>query len=227
MSIAQRLLLSFALVLVGCGKVSDVRDSPSSNSPSTRVESGGHTEIQGARGDQVKAVTAEIALKNVDIGDGKKMWLQPLRHQNLTLLPVTIDPKQVDHTDYLTLDEGMKSKAVKISEVSADGDVNKLRVKNTSDKPLFLLAGEVIIGGKQDRIIGKTLVVMAGERTTVPVFCVEQGRWNGRKADFSSAESIAHLKLRSVANYGSQSGVWSEIELSPPRRAPWATTRPP
>jgi hypothetical protein len=40
---------------------------------------------------------------------------------------------------------------------------------------------------------------------------VEQGRWNGRKADFSSAESIAHLKLRSVANYGSQSGVWSEV----------------
>lgn len=211
MSIAQRLLLSFALVLVGCGKVSEVRESPSPTSPSTRIESGGHTEIQGTANGQVKAVSAEIALKSVDIGDGKKMWLQPLRHQNLTLLPVTIDPEQVDHTDYLTLDEGMKSKAVKISEVSEDGDVNKLRVKNTSDKPLFLLAGEVIIGGKQDRIIGKTLVVMAGERTTVPVFCVEQGRWNGRKADFSSAESIAHLKLRSVANYGSQSGVWSEV----------------
>lgn len=105
----------------------------------------------------------------------------------------------------------MKEKLVKVSEVSKSGDVNNLRIKNKSNKPLFLLAGEVIIGGKQDRIIGKTLVVQAGERTTVPVFCVEQGRWDGRKADFSSAESIAHLKLRSVANYGSQGSVWTEV----------------
>lgn len=207
--------------MASCGKASDVRDSPKGargeTSQGARIETGGRTEIQAnAQSEEAaKATTsgtAENGPKSVDIGDGKKMWMLPLRHQNLTLLPVTIDPAQVDPTDYLTLDEGMKSKAVKITEVSDSGDVNNLRIKNTSDKPLFLLAGEVIIGGKQDRIIGKTLVVMAGERTTVPVFCVEQGRWNARKADFSSAESIAHLKLRSVANYGgSQSGVWSEV----------------
>ena len=217
MSNAQRLLLTIALLFIaGCGKASDVRDSAKAtqSSPGARVESSGRTQIQShaASQDKPKAASAEIAIKSVDIGDHKKMWMQPLRHQNLTLLPVTIDPAQVDPTNYLTLDEGMKEKLVKVSEVSESGDVNNLRIKNTSDKPLFLLAGEVIIGGKQDRIIGKTLVVMAGERTTVPVFCVEQGRWNGRKADFSSAESIAHLKLRSVANYGgSQHGVWSEV----------------
>ncbi len=154
---------------------------------------------------------AEKSLQRVDIGDSKTMWIVPLRHQNLTLLPITILADKADPTEYLTLDEGMKSKQVRISEVSDSGDVNNLRLRNRSDKPLFLLAGEVIIGGKQDRIIAKTLVIDAGERTTVPVFCVEQGRWNGRKADFSSAESIAHLKLRSVANYGSQGSVWSEV----------------
>ncbi len=215
MSIAQRVFLSLALlVMVGCGKATDARDSPAGikglSSQAARIETGGRTEIQ-SNGHRAEAKKDLDAIQSLDIGDGKKMWMQALRHQNLTLLPVTIDPAKVDPTDYLTLDEGMKSKEVKISEVSESGDVNNLRIKNTSDKPLFLLAGEVIIGGKQDRIIGKTLVVMAGERTTVPVFCVEQGRWNGRKADFSSAESIAHLKLRSVANYGSQSGVWSEV----------------
>ncbi len=149
----------------------------------------------------------------VDLGDGKTMWIKPLRYRNLALLPVSIAPDEVDHTDYLTLDEGMKTEQVKIEEVSSEGTVNALTLRNMSQRPLFALAGEVVIGGKQDRIIGKTIVVARARATEVPVFCVERGRWDGRKADFSTAESIAHLKLRNVADFGDQGEVWQEVSV--------------
>jgi hypothetical protein len=54
-------------------------------------------------------------------------------------------------------------------------------VVNHSEKPLYLMPGEIIIGGSQDRTIGQELVV-APDHKPVPigVYCVEHGRWGGR-----------------------------------------------
>jgi hypothetical protein len=62
--------------------------------------------------------------------------------------------------------------------------VNQLMVVNSSDKPLYLMPGEIVIGGSQDRAIGQELVV-APDKKPVPidVFCVEHGRWGGRAPD--------------------------------------------
>ena len=211
MSKSRWLIVSLALCLLACNKAPDRASKKEAQETSQSLVEAVPKAKPAPAANVKQPPKAEKSLQRVDIGDSKTMWIVPLRHQNLTLLPITILADKADPTEYLTLDEGMKSKQVRISEMSDSGDVNTLRLRNRSEKPLFLLAGEVVIGGKQDRIIAKTLVIEAGERTTVPVFCVEQGRWNGRKADFSSAESIAHLKLRTVANYGSQGGVWSEV----------------
>jgi type II secretory ATPase GspE/PulE/Tfp pilus assembly ATPase PilB-like protein len=53
------------------------------------------------------------------------------------------------------LDEGMDNGLVKVSEKQQGGSVNQVLLENTSDRALFLMAGEVILGGKQDRVIGK------------------------------------------------------------------------
>lgn len=69
-------------------------------------------------------------------------------------------------------------------------DVNTLIVVNRSDKPLYLMPGEVIIGGDQDRTIGNELVIAADSQPTkVPVFCVEHGRW-GTKGTETTLEQI-------------------------------------
>lgn len=74
-------------------------------------------------------------------------------------------------------------------EVEFDGsqignEVNTLIVVNRSDKPLYLMPGEVIIGGSQDRTIGNELVIAPDSRPTqVPVFCVEHGRWGAKGAE--------------------------------------------
>lgn len=142
--------------------------------------------------------------------DGDKTVLTPITYKNLTLFPV-VAKKQKKTKNYLVLDEGMKSKDVRIIEKGDGGNVNKLMIHNRSEDPLFLMAGEVIIGGKQDRIIGKNTVIAPKSKISVPVFCVEHGRWDSRKADFQTANSLAHTKLRRSASFDGQSEVWAEV----------------
>ena len=63
----------------------------------------------------------------------------------------------------------------------AGNSVNELLVANHSDKPLYLMPGEIIIGGDQDRTIAEEIVVAPGQKPIpISVFCVEHGRWGGR-----------------------------------------------
>jgi hypothetical protein len=65
----------------------------------------------------------------------------------------------------------------------AANDVNRLIVLNTSNKPLYLMPGEIIVGGQQDRVIGTEVVLQPSkEPQTIDVFCVEHGRWRNRDA---------------------------------------------
>lgn len=66
----------------------------------------------------------------------------------------------------------------------AGNDVNSLIVINRSDKPLYLMPGEVIIGGSQDRTIGDEVVIAPHSAPTrISVFCVEHGRWGAKHID--------------------------------------------
>jgi hypothetical protein len=59
--------------------------------------------------------------------------------------------------------------------------VNSLMVVNNSNKPLYLMPGEIIIGGSQDRTIARELVIPPGKNpVAIDVFCVEHGRWGRR-----------------------------------------------
>ena len=112
----------------------------------------------------------------------------------------------------------MKGKQVQIVEMGDGGSVNELKIRNRSGRPLFLMAGEVVIGGKQDRIIGKNTIVAPRTTESIPVFCVEHGRWNGRKAEFKSAEVLAHTELRKKANFEGQGEVWGEVATKNAKR---------
>jgi hypothetical protein len=62
-------------------------------------------------------------------------------------------------------------------------EVNRLMVVNRSGKPLYLMPGEVVVGGDQDRTIGEeTTIASTGKPVSIDVFCVEHGRWRGRNA---------------------------------------------
>ncbi len=117
----------------------------------------------------------------------------PFTHNNLTVFPVLAD-ESIASADLITLDEGLRSGKVTITEFGADGrshtinrrqmgdsaEVNRLALTNKSGKALVLIAGEMILGGRQDRIVGHDCIIESSN-TPVPldVFCVEHGRWSG------------------------------------------------
>ena len=76
--------------------------------------------------------------------------------------------------------------------LAIDGDVNHLLVMNKSDKPLYLMPGEIIVGGKQDRCIAaETIVEADGKPVSIEVYCVEHGRWHRRNMeDFAALASV-------------------------------------
>src|SRR2546428_4374244 len=133
--------------------------------------------------------------------------LEPIRHGNLTVFPV-IAAKSHDTAEFITLDEGLRSGEVVVTEsgnisplmrprhrhgqitppqYGGGAQVNQLGLVNNSKRPLILLAGEIVTGGKQDRVIGKDRLVPAGsDPIDMSVFCVQPGRWTGTSASFVS-----------------------------------------
>lgn len=136
--------------------------------------------------------------------------LDPIQVESLTLTPIVSTEAKPKDAKLLVLDEAMGKKLVRIHE-EKDEDVNNLTLTNKADRPLFLLAGEVIIGGKQDRIIGKNTIIPPKKTLAVPVFCVEHGRWDDTGKELTTAKALAHGRLRGKANFDTQSDVWQEV----------------
>jgi hypothetical protein len=137
--------------------------------------------------------------------------LEPIQVESLTLTPIIATQGTRDDV-LLVLDEAMASGKVKIREI-AGGTVNSLTFVNSAEYPVFVMAGEVILGGKQDRIIGRNTVIPANTTQSVPVFCVEHGRWdgNGQNKQFVTGKALAHGRLRGKASYAAQQDVWNEV----------------
>jgi hypothetical protein len=158
--------------------------------------------------------------------------LAPIRHGNLTIFPV-VAARSHDTSQFLTLDEGLRSGEVIVSEAGnisplvrprhphpvweetrGDGaEVNRLVLVNNSKKPLLLLAGEIVTGGKQDRIIGKDRLVPAeSDPIDLGVFCVEPRRWVGSSAQFHAPAEMVQPSVRSKAMADKdQQKVWDEV----------------
>ena len=159
--------------------------------------------------------------------------LAPIRHGNLAVFPV-VAANSHETAGFLTLDEGLRSGEVVVTESGGvqpmirrrptgitptiyppgGARVNQLVLINNSKKPLLLLAGEIVTGGKQDRVIGKDRLVPAeSEPIDLDVFCVEPGRWVGASNKFvGTAAPMAAPGVRSKAMADKdQNQVWSEV----------------
>jgi hypothetical protein len=133
--------------------------------------------------------------------------LEPIGHGNLTVFPV-VGSKTYATGTFLTLDEGLRSGDVVVTEygharglirgrkpvtavLRENAQVNQLVLINNSKRPLLLLAGEIVTGGKQDRVIGKDRIVPAeSDPVDLSVFCVEPGRWVATSEHFGASEAM-------------------------------------
>jgi ARG/rhodanese/phosphatase superfamily protein len=125
-----------------------------------------------------------------------------------------------DAREYRTLDEGLGAGTVTVRERTQAGqdraEVNTLEIENRSDTWVFLQAGDIVKGGKQDRTImtDLTLAPRSGPQP-IEAFCVEHGRWTPSASGLAFKDnpgivSGARLKL-AIQSEKSQPRVWQEV----------------
>jgi hypothetical protein len=114
--------------------------------------------------------------------------------------------------EILTLDEARARGALTVIE-RAQASVPELIAENRGKIHVLLLAGEILVGGKQNRVLREDLLLppLSGPRN-IAVYCVEQGRWNEGRKDFDSRGSVVQPSVRSqVLRKAEQSRIWSGV----------------
>jgi hypothetical protein len=149
-------------------------------------------------------------------------------YDNLRLYPIYA--KQTFKTEfkslgkYTTLQQAIAANKVRITEKSGSGTVNTLSIENVSQDTIIVIVGEVIKGGKQDRIINKDMILapLSGKKD-LSVYCVESGRWSdgpsfhkttrNAPAEFKQYHSKGSMSLRKVVEKEKDQGkVWAKVE---------------
>jgi hypothetical protein len=121
----------------------------------------------------------------------------PYGYKNLTVYLIHGADRE-DTTKMLTLEEAIEQRKVVVRETS---NVNELSVENTSDDHhVFLQAGDIVKGGKQDRVVANDLVLKPRSGIVpLPSFCVENGRWTKRGGENVQAFEASKNRLNSKA----------------------------
>ncbi|MEP7213226.1 MAG: DUF6569 family protein [Acidobacteriota bacterium] len=142
----------------------------------------------------------------------------PYTYKNLSVYLIHGENAQNGKTP-LTLEEAMSRKQVVVHETE---DVNELAIENVSQKDeVYVQAGDIVKGGKQDRFLAVDLIVPAmSGRLPIDSFCVEHGRWTARGSEssmqFESSTNYAPSKDMKLAakSTRSQTEVWTRVAES-------------
>ncbi len=169
---------------------------------------------------------------SVDLSDNAE-----LEYENLRIFPIIASEAFVKNNEALsevrTLDEGISTKGFYITEkkpFGANDDqsaVNNLTVQNKSNETIYLMQGDVVTGGNQDRVIAENVVIPPRTIRDISVFCVEKNRWNyqyegedeegeAKKKQglfaFSGYYNVASTNVRKTARTSNnQMAVWNAV----------------
>lgn len=159
----------------------------------------------------------------------------PFEHENLTVFLIEGE-ERVAGGAYVTLEEALAGKMLTIHET---GSVNQLELEYTGEVDLFICAGELVKGGRQDRALPFDLIIeKKSGRSPLPSFCVEAARWSkrsGESADHfvASAQCLSSKEVRLAAKLRRDQGaVWRTVaeavtDMSASMGAPVACSKSP
>jgi ARG/rhodanese/phosphatase superfamily protein len=165
----------------------------------------GAGEVPPAAGDDQAMSEVRRVLAGVRVGERRAhggltvFWL----HASAAPTPLAL----------ATLDEARVAGGLLVTE-RAQAAVSDLVIENRGPVHVLLLAGEILQGGKQNRIVVEdVLVPPRSGPLTLPVYCVEQGRWQGAGSQFTTRETLAAPRLREkVLERSDQREVWAEVD---------------
>jgi hypothetical protein len=146
----------------------------------------------------------------------------PKTFDNLAVFAVT-SKSQEDIGAIMTLETALAKRTATVHEMGADGrgesaEVNSLVIENKGSIPVYVLAGTIVKGGKQDRQIGSDFIVGANQTVPVDAYCVEHGRWTAERDGVATAGQfgvvgvLTDSRVRAAGQYQKdQSAVWSKV----------------
>lgn len=134
---------------------------------------------------------------------------------NFVLLKEAIDKKKIVITE-TGASQLNNSSEPRNSNTNVSGTVNTLFAKNDSKDTVFIMAGEVVKGGKQDRVVAQDIIILPGEKVDLSAFCVEKNRWStkdGNNGKFTGTYNVANMDIRkTVTTEKNQSQVWKKVD---------------
>lgn len=114
-----------------------------------------------------------------------------LNFEKLRIYPILASEEHIaEHAqlaNFKNLKEAMGIQGFRITEKKPFGRfddtdaVNSLTVQNKSQDTVYLMAGDVVKGGNQDRVLAQDMVLPPRTLANIEVFCVEKNRWEYRE----------------------------------------------
>jgi hypothetical protein len=139
----------------------------------------------------------------------------PYQFENLSMFLIH-GPDEPGSRVYMPLHDQLQRPIVVVHETNT---VNELAIENVSpSEEVFIQAGDIVKGGKQDRVLAVDLILPAKSgKIPISAFCVEPSRWQPRNYEvgdhFTLTEMSANFSLRrAIKDTASQVGVWNEVE---------------
>jgi hypothetical protein len=123
---------------------------------------------------------------------------------------------------YVLLHQAFEAGTLDVLE-QGQGVVNELLARNRGVRPVLLLEGEAIVGAKQNRTIVASVLVGAGQTVSVPVGCVQQGRWSASWGAFQSAP--AHVEPTLRQSTVKEAAVLGHVDQARSARHTWSRSR--
>jgi len=129
----------------------------------------------------------------------------------LTVFPITLS-RSVEGLGSVTTMQQALDRGLLVIEELPSAQVSSARFINKSkDTMIFLMAGELITGGKQNRTLRSDALLGASSSTVLPLYCVQKGRWKGGgKFDGTSAVVPQAVREKAAGSAG-QDAIWSEV----------------
>ena len=133
------------------------------------------------------SIAAHGLLSGIEFGE-------PLQYRSLRVVPL-VGPSH-EHPSYRLFGPDL-AEDVEINEVDSAGSVPNLTVTNRLADRVLLIDGQELIGAKQNRILNTDVLVPASKKITIPVSCVEAGRWSYARGGFSAGK-MAYRSARAA-----------------------------
>jgi len=142
----------------------------------------------------------------------------------LTVFPIVLSRSGESLGRVMTMQQGLDRGVLAIEELRSARVASARFTNKSPDTKIFLMAGELITGGKQNRTLRSDALLAPKSSAVLELYCVEKGRWRGGGA-FGGTSAVVPQTLREKATaQAGQDAIWSEVRRANQRLGVSTTT---